>query len=294
MSSLSTPGCALMIKASSNLIRRGSMNYETITVEVDGHIAVLTLNRPERLNAMNTLMLDEMMAACDQIEADDAIRALVLTGAGKAFSSGFDLQAQAAASPEGEAAWAPVLRKDFDAVMRFWNLSKPTIAAVRGPALAGGCELAMACDITVAASSARFGEPELRFGAGIVVLLLPWLVGPKKAKEIILLGIDDIGAEEALRLGMINRVTEEEDLAPSALKLARRMAVIDPAIVRQTKAAINATMRTMGFDQALEEALQADVALEGVGSDDKREFLDRLRVGGLRSALAWRDARFNV
>ncbi len=270
------------------------MTYETITVDVDGHVAVLTLNRPERLNAMNARMLDEMMAACDQIEADDAIRALVLTGAGKAFSSGFDLQAQAAAPPEGEAAWAPVLRKDFDAVMRFWNLSKPTVAAVRGPALAGGCELAMACDITVAASTARFGEPELRFGAGIVVLLLPWLVGAKKAKEIILLGIDDLGAEEALRLGMINRVTEEENLAPTALKIARRMAVIDPAIMRQTKATINATMRTMGIDQALEEALQADVVLEGVGSDDKRDFLDRLRAGGLRSALEWRDARFDV
>lgn len=283
-----------MIKVPLNQIRRGSMIYETITVETDGHVAVLTLNRPERLNAMNAQMLDEMMAACDQIEADDAIHALMLTGAGKAFSSGFDLHAQAAAPPKGEAAWAPVLRKDFDAVMRFWNLSKPTIAAVRGPALAGGCELAMACDITVAAENARFGEPELRFGAGIVVMLLPWLVGPKKAKEIILLGMDDIDAEEALRLGMINRITPESDLAPTALKMARQMAVIDPAILRQTKAAINQTMQTMGMDQALEAALEADIALEGAGSDDKREFLSRLRKGGLRSALAWRDARFDV
>ncbi len=283
-----------MIKAPLNQIRRGSMIYETITVETDGHVAVLTLNRPERLNAMNAQMLDEMMAACDQVEADDAIHALVLTGAGEAFSSGFDLHAQAAAPPKDEAAWAPVLRKDFDAVMRFWNLSKPTIAAVRGPALAGGCELAMACDITVAAENARFGEPELRFGAGIVVMLLPWLVGPKKAKEIILLGMDDIDAEEALRIGMINRVTPESDLAPTALKMARQMAVIDPSILRQTKAVINQTMQTMGMDRALEAALQADMVLEGAGSDDKREFLSRLRKEGLRSALAWRDARFDV
>ncbi|MGI9436695.1 MAG: enoyl-CoA hydratase/isomerase family protein [Geminicoccaceae bacterium] len=270
------------------------MTYETITLEIDGHVAVLTLSRPERLNAMNARMLDEMMAACDRVEADDTIRALVLTGAGRAFSSGFDLQAQAATPLKGEAEWAPVLRKDFDAVMRFWHLSKPTVAAVRGPALAGGCELAMACDITVAAKNARFGEPELRFGAGIVVLLLPWLVGPKKAKEIVLLGIDDMDADEALRLGMINRVTPEDDLIPAALAMARQMAVIDPAVVRQTKAAINRTMQTMGMDQALEEALQADVILEGAGSDDKRTFLARLREGGLRSALAWRDARFDV
>ncbi|MGI9494073.1 MAG: enoyl-CoA hydratase/isomerase family protein, partial [Geminicoccaceae bacterium] len=173
------------------------MTYDTITVETDGHVAVLTLSRPERLNAMNALMLDEMMTACDRIEADPSVRAMVLTGAGKVFSSGFDLQAQAAAPPKDEAAWAPVLQKDFDAVMRFWHLSKPTVAAVRGPALAGGCELAMACDITLAAENARFGEPELRFGAGIVVMLLPWLVGPKKAKEILLLGIDDLDAKEA-------------------------------------------------------------------------------------------------
>ena len=112
------------------------MAYEHITLETDGAVGVLTLNRPARLNVMNAAMLDEMMAACDLVEADDAIRALVLTGAGKAFSAGFDLAAQAAAPPEGHAAWEPVLRKDFDAVMRFWHLSKPTIAAVRGPALA--------------------------------------------------------------------------------------------------------------------------------------------------------------
>jgi len=149
------------------------MTYEIISLETDGPVAVLTLRRPERLNVMNAQMLDEMMAACDEAEADRAIRALVLTGAGKAFSAGFDLQAQAASPPQGEAEWAPVLRKDFDAVMRFWHLSKPTVAAVHGPALAGGCELALACDITVAAEDARFGEPELRFGAGIVVMLLP-------------------------------------------------------------------------------------------------------------------------
>jgi len=270
------------------------MTYETITVETDGPVAVLTLNRPERLNAMNAQMLNDMMTACDRIETDPTARALVLTGAGKAFSSGFDLQAQASAPPEGEAAWAPVLRKDFDAVMRFWHFSKPTIAAVRGPALAGGCELAMACDITLAAESARLGEPELRFGAGIVVMLLPWLVGPKKAKEILLLGIDDLDAKEALSLGLINRVTNENDLMPTALKMARQMAVIDPAVLRQTKATINQTMRIMGMDEALEDALQADVVLEGRGSDDKREFLRRLNEGGLRSALAWRDARFDV
>ena len=270
------------------------MSYDHITLDVDGPVALMTLSRPERLNAMNAAMLDEMMAACDAVEADPSIRALVLTGAGKAFSAGFDLAAQAAAPPQGHEEWEPVLRKDFDAVMRFWHLSVPTIAAVRGPALAGGCELALACDLTISTPDARFGEPELRFGAGIVVMLLPWLVGPKKAKEVFLLGLDDLSADEALSLGMINRIVEDQDLLPTALKLAHQIAVIDPMVVRRTKEAVNATMRTMGMDQALEDALATDLDIEGEGSDDKREFLRHLREGGLKAALAWREARFDV
>ncbi|MEM7188186.1 MAG: enoyl-CoA hydratase/isomerase family protein [Pseudomonadota bacterium] len=270
------------------------MTYQFITLDHQDSVAVLTLNRPERLNAMSQPMLDEMLSACDVIESDDKIRSVVLAGAGKAFSAGFDLAAQAADPPEGPEAWTPVLRKDFDAVMRFWHLSKPTIAAVHGPALAGACELAMACDITIAAEGARFGEPELRFGAGIVVMILPWLVGPKKAKEIMLMGIDDLPAEEALTLGMINRVVPPEDLMPTALKMARQIAVIDPMVVRQTKAAVNRTMEIAGMDQALEAALQTDIAIEGEGSIDKRTFLEQLRQGGLKQALAWREARFDI
>ena len=112
-------------------------------------------------------MLTELNVTCDAVEADETIRALVVTGAGGVFSSGFDLKEQAAAPPEGVVAWRHVLRDDFDTVMRFWHISKPTVAAVQGPARAGGCEFAHACDVTVAAKDARFGEPELRFGAAI-------------------------------------------------------------------------------------------------------------------------------
>ena len=270
------------------------MEFSSISLERQGPVAVLILNRPERLNAMDQDMLDQMSAACDQIEADPDVRALVLTGAGKAFSAGFDLRAQAAAPPQGHGEWAPVLRKDFDAVMRFWHLRVPTIAAVHGPALAGGCELAMACDVTLATPDAQFGEPELRFGAGIVVMLLPWLVGPKKAKEIFLLGIDDLAAEEALDLGMINRIVPQDQLMATALHMARQMAVIDPEVVKQTKAAVNRSMEIMGMGAALEQALATDIVIEGQGSPDKQMFLEKLREGGLKAALEWRESRFNV
>ncbi len=272
------------------------MPYRTLLYETrpvpGGAVALITLNRPDRLNAMNKAMLEEMRAACDAAEADDSVRAVVLTGAGRAFSSGFDLKEQAADPPQGVEGWRPALRRDFDAIMRFWHLSKPTVAAVRGPALAGGCELALACDITVAAEDALFGEPELKFGAGIVVMLLPWMTGPKQAKEMLLTGADKVTAQQALAMGLINRVVPVGEEVETALGLARQMAVVDPDLMRRTKRAINESYRIKGLDAALEAALAIDLEIEGAGTDDKRRFLEITRADGLRAAIAWRDARF--
>ena len=176
--------------------------------------------------------------------------------------------------------------------MRFWHLKKPTIAAVQGYCLAGGCELALCCDITIASEDAVFGEPELRFGAGIVVMILPWLVGPKHAKEIIFTGMDRISAPDAARIGLINRVVAPDALESSALALARHIAVIDPRLVQRTKQAINRSFEIMGMVEALDAALDIDLAIEGEGSDDKRRFMEIARKDGLKAAIAWRDARF--
>ena len=137
-----------------------------------------------------------------------------------------------------------------------------------------------------------FGEPELKFGAGIVVMILPWLVGPKRAKEIILSGADRISALEASRIGLINRVVPPDQLESSALALARHIAVIDPRLVQRTKQAINRGFEIMGLVEALDAALDIDLAIEGEGSDDKRKFMEIARQNGLQAAIAWRDARF--
>jgi enoyl-CoA hydratase len=266
--------------------------YETIELRTDGPVVIIALNRPSRLNAINKAMLDELQHALDAIEEDPDARAVVVLGAGGNFSSGFDLQEQMERRPVGVGPWREILDRDFRTVMRFWHLSKPTIAAVGGYCLAGGCELALACDLTLAADDAIFGEPELKFGAGIVVMLLPWLVGPKLAKELILTGADRIPAEEALRIGLINRVLRAPELEPAALKLARHIAAIDPMLVKRTKRAINRTFEIMGMMEALESALEIDLAIEGEGSMDKRQFMDIARREGLRAAFAWRDARF--
>ena len=267
------------------------MDHQCIIFEQREAIGLVMLNRPAVANAINRTMLAELNAVCDAVEADDTIRALVVTGAGGVFSSGFDLKEQAAAPPEGVAPWREVLRDDFDTVMRFWHLSKPTVAAVRGPALAGACELALACDVTVAAEDARFGEPELRFGAGIVVMLLPWLAGPKHAKEILLSGDDEISAQRAYEIGLVNRVVPVGEEVETARLLARRMAAIEPALLKRTKATINRMYRTMGFDASLDMALEQDLLIEAEGTATKREFLEITRTQGLRAAIAWRDAK---
>ena len=268
------------------------MSYRTILYEAHDAVGLLTLNRPERVNAINALMLDEIGHALDAAEADAAVRVVVVTGTGNAFSSGFDLKEQAERRPSGTAAWRPILRHDFDTVMRFWHLAKPTIAAVRGPCLAGACELMLACDLTVAGESAVFGEPELRFGAGIVVLLLPWLVGPKRAKHLLFTGADRISARRAEELGLVNEVVDDERVLERALALARDLAVIDPMLLRQTKRAVNRGYEIMGLGEALEAALAIDLEIEGAGSIDKREFMEIARKEGLRAAIAWRDRRF--
>ena len=268
------------------------MAYATIIVEEIDRVARLTLNRAERANALNAAMLDEIAQALDEIEHEQSFRAVIVRGQGEAFSSGFDLKEQMERRPTGVEQWRPVLRKDFDTVMRFWHFPLPTIAAVRGPCLAGACELALACDLTLASETAFFGEPELKFGAGIVAMILPWVVGPKLAKEIILTGEDRISASRAKEIGMINRVVPDGALDDAALTLAKHIAAIDPGLVKQTKRAINRALEAANMLQALEDALAIDLAIEGAGTPDKKQFMDIARRDGLKAALAWRDARF--
>jgi len=268
------------------------MTFTTIVAETLGPVRRLTLNRPERANALNATMLTEISQALDDAECNADIRALIVRGAGAAFSSGFDLKEQMERRPQGIDEWRPILRKDFDTIMRFWHFPRPTIAAVRGPCLAGACELALACDITIAAEDAFFGEPELKFGAGIVAMILPWLAGPKVAKEIIYTGEDRIPAARAREIGIVNRIVPATELDDAALTLAKHIAAVDPNLMKETKRAINRAFEAQNMMQALEEALAIDLAIEGAGSPDKIEFMEIARRDGLRAALAWRDARF--
>ena len=269
-------------------------SYDSIRIERDGAVAHLQLNRPERINALGKAMLLEIHDALDTLETDAQVRAIVLSGAGRGFSSGFDLKEQMARRPEGAAVWREILELDFSTTMRFWDSPKPTIAAIHGPCMAGAFEMALACDISVCSRDATFGEPELKFGAGIVTLLLPWMVGPKAAKDMLLTGEDSLGAERALALGIVSRVVPEGQHLAAALAIARHIGVIDPDLVRDTKKALNRSYEIQGMRAALATALDIDHAIESHGSPDKRRFMDLAREQGLKAALAWREQRFKV
>jgi enoyl-CoA hydratase len=271
-----------------------SETFTSIELSKDNGVAMLVLNRPQRANALNRRMVEEINQALDAVESDDQIRALVVTGAGAAFSAGFDLKEQADRRPTGAEVWREMLGFYSSTILRFWSFSKPTIAAVNGPCMAGAFELALACDLSIASEDAIFGEPELQFGAGIVAMLLPWYVSPKVAKRVILLGEDMISAREALDLGIIGQVTSGADLLAEAVGTARRLARMDPALVRQTKAAINAAYQAMGFEHAITRAVEIDVQIEAEGTKEKHEFLDRLKSDGMQQALRWRRARFDA
>lgn len=270
------------------------MAYETIAFERQGPIGVLTLNRPDKLNAINHTMVAEIGRAMDGAEADDDVRVVVLNGAGRSFCAGFDLSQPGSEKEKGVAEWRQILTDDFEMIMRFWEFPKPTISAVHGYAVAGGFEMAVSCDVTIADESAKFGEPELKFGAGIVAMVLPWITGPKQAKELLFTGNDRVTAERALALGLINHMVPDGEALEAALAMARDMAVMDPAKIAMTKQSINRTYDRMGMRDALREALDMDVLITTLVTPEGEEFKKILREDGLKAAVKWRDSRFGA
>jgi len=267
------------------------MPFDTIRYETDGPLATVTLNRPDKLNAINAAMVAELDTALDQAEADDEIKVIILAGAGRAFSAGFDLDTDSNAAETDIAALRGELTDDFNIIMRFWDCPKPTIAAVHQYCLGSAMEMAVACDITIAAENCRFGAPEVRFGSGIVALVLPWFIGPKRAKELLLTGDDKVSAQQAMEYGLVNRVVAADRLLEEARSVGFEIAKNDSLAVRMTKQAINKTYDIAGMRDALLQALELDIAIESTETDESREFNEILRTKGTKAAIAWRDAR---
>jgi enoyl-CoA hydratase len=244
------------------------MTYEMLQVERDGAVAVVTITRPKVLNALNMATLAELDQVVEELAADAAIRAVVLTGAGdKSFVAGADINELAVQTPVQGQAHAAAGQRVFD---RIETLGKPVVAAINGFALGGGCELAMACTLRIAADTARLGQPEINLG-----LLpgyggsqrLPRLVGRGLALELLLTG-DMISAQRAFEIGLVNRVVPAADLMAEARKVAAALAGKAPIAVRYILEAVQ-----HGAEMPLADAQHLEATLFGLvaSTDDMRE-----------------------
>ena len=270
------------------------MGLETIVYAVEGPIALISLNRPAKLNAINPAMVEELGQALDRAEADEAVRAIVLRGEGRAFSAGFDLDMGDNDAGDEVTFLRRELRRDLDIIMRFWHCPKPTLAAVHGYCLGSAMEMAVACDVTVAAEGCRFGAPEVNFGDGIVALILPWVIGVKQAKELLLTGDDQVSAERALALGLVNHVAAPDDCLEKAMAIARKIAGNDRSAVALTKQAINRSCEIMGMGPALEQNLELAVVIGSQETPESRAFNEVLEREGPKAAIAWRRQRLGA
>jgi enoyl-CoA hydratase len=261
------------------------MDYETILYQVDDRVAVLTLNRPERMNSFNLRLREEVVAALKSAGADSEVRVVVIKGAGgKAFSAGYDIQETAASAKKRTLEdWHMILGEEYEFCMSPWRCPKPVIAQIEGHCLAGGLEFAQLCDVRYAAEGSRFGVVETRFSNGILNLVMPWILGAR-CRELIFTG-DTFDTAEALRLGLINRVFPKPDLDREVMKIAKRMSRVAMACLTWNKRAINHTFETMGFNAAMQYGFEACTIMDATETPEYKAF-NALRAGqGLGAAL---------
>ena len=241
--------------------------YDNLIVEVDNGIAVITINRPKEMNALNPATVKELDDAFLKLGKDSAVGAVIITGNDKAFVAGADISSMVEMAPIPAKEWASFGQQVF---ARIENFSRPVIAACGGFTLGGGCELAMACDIRIASDKAKFGQPEVNLGimpgfAG--TQRLPRLVGKGQAKILIFTG-DIIDATEALRIGLVDKVVPQETLLDTAKSLAAKIVTKAPYAVQQAKRAIN---QGMEVDSASGIILEAEAFGMCFTTKDQRE-----------------------
>ena len=267
------------------------MSYQELIYEVDDRVAILTLNRPERMNALSKRLVDETIAAIAEADADGEVRVIIITGAGgKAFSAGYDIKESAEVPQRTLAEWRERMQKDLKFTYAPWDCSKPVLCVISGFCLAGALEFAQCCDIRYCSDDARFGVVETRFANGIATMIMPWIIG-NRCRELIYTG-DMFGAEEAYRLGLVDRVFPKSALYAETLKIAKRMSRVALECLKFNKRAINQTFETMGLRTAIQYGSEACAMMDAIGSPEAREF-DRLRRSkGLSEALKWRDGQF--
>ena len=268
------------------------MSYATIDLAIEHPLATITLQRPERLNAISRELMAEVTEALAQANADDGVRCVILRGAGRCFSAGFEIADDDVwVEGEGPAAVVDDMRFYMEWERSIFEFAKPIVAAVHSYCLAGACEVMMLCDLAVAADDARFGEPEIRFSNGPPALIMPWIIGMRAAKELLLTG-KMIDAQRALQLGMVNEVCPRADLDRRARYHALLISKVSPLAVRLQKRALNGIFEQQGLRHALDWGVTMTGLIDASETEEMKTFSRIRREQGLRAALDWRDEQF--
>ena len=263
-----------------------------LIVDDVGPVRRLTMNRPAALNALNGALVDAISDAVAAGAADPDVRVMILRGAGRAFCAGYDLNEDAAGGALDAARWHEDLQRSTARMLEIHDCPKPVIASVRSYCLAGGTDLMLACDLAVASHDAYFGYVDVRFGSGVVSMFLPWVIGVRRAKELLFTGEDRIPADEALRIGLVNRVVAADQLDDATMALAEEIAKNEPFVIQTTKRAVNRAWDVAGFRAALAANIELDVMIETANLPARDEFRRITLEQGLKAAIAWRDARY--
>lgn len=269
------------------------MTYENILYEKQGRIARLTLNRPEVLNALSNALLDEMDAALIEAEEDEGVGVIIIKGAGRAFSAGYDIEPGKA----GEYGETPVLDdllylQGLDKrITAIWNLRKPVIAQVHGYCIAGGNDVAGQCDIIIAAENAVIAQPQIRRLGLTWMHMFPYKCGAQWAKILMFTG-DSISGKEAERIGLVAKAVPEDKLEEEVNKLAERIALVPSELLTLNKAAINRAFEEMGLRNAFNASSELDLIAHNTRA--VQDFRRMAEEKGLKAALAENEAPFKA
>jgi enoyl-CoA hydratase len=265
-----------------------------VLYEVDEKISVITLNRPEKLNAISAELQHQLLDAFTRADADAETSVVLLRAAGRSFCAGYDISAKEPGTDDWRADPTKAhqhLSVQLDFEMTPWAMKKPVIASVQGHVMGGGCELVMLCDLTIAADNATFGEPEVRFSSVGPAIVMPMIIGYKKARELLYFG-DTIDAQTALELSMVNRVVPVAELREASLRYAKRLSLISPEALYATKRAVNRGADAAGFRTAIYAGLDVVGPLYATKTEFGTKFRELVTTEGVPAAVRWRAAQF--
>ena len=271
------------------------MAEPVVLCELDDKVSIITLNRPDKLNAISPELMHQLLDAFARADDEKATSVVLLRAEGRSFCAGYDIGGKPPA-PENDWRRDPIkahqhLAPQLEFEMMPWNMRKPVIASVQGHVMGGGCELVMLCDLTIAADNASFGEPEVRFSSVGPAIVMPAIIGYKKARELLYFG-DAIDAETARELGMVNRVVPLAELPEKSLAWAKRLSLISPEALYATKLAINRGADAAGFSNRIHAGLDVVAPLYATRTEFGQRFRDMVAAEGVPAAVRWRAAQF--